>query len=123
MGQNTEVTNADIKLSTMEIPHQGKFTSTISCDTGQLVTDFYVAKGPGQSLLSYATSCELGLIHTTFGVNSSTDKVVSAFADILADKNKIGCLNDRKVKLHNDDSIPGVVQPHRRIPFHVRKAV
>ena len=33
----------------------------------------------------------------------------------------LGKLKDFQVKLHIDESIPPVAQPHRRIPFHVRQ--
>ncbi len=33
----------------------------------------------------------------------------------------VGKLKGYQVKLHIDDSVTPVTQPHRRIPFHVRK--
>ena len=33
----------------------------------------------------------------------------------------IGKLTNKAAKLHNDDQIMPVVQPHRIIPFHLRK--
>jgi hypothetical protein len=35
----------------------------------------------------------------------------------------IGKLKDFKVKLHINDDVKPVVQPHRRVPFHLRKKV
>ena len=36
---------------------------------------------------------------------------------------KIGKLKDIKIKLHNNDKVPPVVQAERRIPFALRKKV
>jgi hypothetical protein len=35
----------------------------------------------------------------------------------------IGTLKDYTVKLHIDENVKPVAQPHRRIPFHIRKKV
>ncbi|XP_053400675.1 uncharacterized protein K02A2.6-like [Mercenaria mercenaria] len=35
----------------------------------------------------------------------------------------LGCLKDRKVKFHIDESVVPVAQPPRRVPFHVREQV
>lgn len=34
-----------------------------------------------------------------------------------------GKLKDFKLKLHIDNTVQPITQPHRRIPFHVRKSV
>ena len=46
------------------------------------------------------------------------DRLVSGHDDIFLD---LGQLKNFKVKLHIDEMIQPVAQPHRRIPFHVRK--
>ena len=33
----------------------------------------------------------------------------------------LGKLKNYQIKLHIDESVPPVAQPHRRVPFHVRK--
>ena len=35
----------------------------------------------------------------------------------------IGKLKDKEIKLHIDESVSPVAQPHRRIPFHMRDKV
>jgi hypothetical protein len=53
---------------------------------------------------------------------------VSSSSEILCNKNSdvfkgIGKLKDVKVKIHVDVNVKPVIQPHRRIPFHIRKQV
>ena len=47
-----------------------------------------------------------------------TNQLVLEYDDLCQG---IGKLKDFKVKLHIDDTVQPVAQPHRRIPFHVRK--
>src|SRR5664279_2177857 len=35
----------------------------------------------------------------------------------------IGLLKNHQVKLHIDEGVKPVAQPHRRVPFHIRKRV
>ena len=110
--------------STTPIPLLGKFTAEIRHGDKSTTADFYVVKGRDCSLVSYEISLALGLISQfvhTLTSESSTEKIVQEFSEILADKTRIGCLNERKIKLSIDETIPGTVQPHRRIPFHFRK--
>ena len=107
------------------IPLQGEFSAVVTHGGRSTTAKFYIVNGPGCSLLSYDTSVKLGLItpvDSVLSTETSTEKIVKQFSDILAGKDKIGKLNDQKIKLSIDETIPGTVQPHRRIPFHVRKA-
>lgn len=48
------------------------------------------------------------------------NEICEEFADLFQG---IGKIKDVKVKIHVDRSIEPTVQPHRRIPFHLRKKV
>ena len=98
----------------------GQFNACLSSKHNSMCADIYVVKEYGYSLLSYTTSTELGLIHISSHLQPD---IVNDFKDVLVGKSVIGKLNDRTVKLHIDETIPGVIQPHRRIPFHMRKSV
>ena len=50
----------------------------------------------------------------------SVDEIVQSYDDRFIG---LGKLSDAKCKLHADDNIQPVTQPHRRIPFPVRKKV
>ena len=84
------------------------------------------------SLLSWDTStkwrlidvvCEIRPVNTFLtpcGETSSghIDNLTKEYADLFQWS---GRLKDFKVKLHIDETIPPCAQPHRRVPFHVRK--
>ena len=70
---------------------------------------------------------QLGVLK--FSINASTrpvlqnctyQKIVERFSDIF---DGIGLIKDKAVHLHIDPNIPPKHQPHRRIPFTVRKDV
>jgi hypothetical protein len=50
--------------------------------------------------------------------NGGVDSLVAEYSDLFVG---LGKLKGYQVKLHIDDSVTPVAQPHRRIPFHVRK--
>ena len=48
----------------------------------------------------------------------TVEQVIKEYDDLF---HGLGRLKNHQVKLHIDESVPPVVQPHRRVPFHVRK--
>ena len=103
--------------STEPIPLVGMFTCTIA-HNGQCVQDEVYVSQSGVSLLSFETSQALGLVQITCGIQTKVDHIVDNFDDRFTG---IGKLNNKAAKLHIDDQIMPVIQPHRRIPFHLRK--
>ena len=103
----------------------GEFESIIESTKKIAVSTIYVAKG-NASLLSYKTASELELL--TININSVTvdehvitvDQLVQSHPELF---DGVGKLTNYQVKLHIDESVKPVAQPHRRIPFHVRKQV
>ena len=51
-------------------------------------------------------------------VKSGVDSLVAEYSDLSVG---VGKLKDYQVKLHIDSSVPPVAQPHRRVPFQVRR--
>ncbi|KAK3752856.1 hypothetical protein QZH41_000328 [Actinostola sp. cb2023] len=102
----------------------GKFEADIT--TEKAITSqetIYVTEGAGGSLLSWRASQNLELISVASPL-SSTDqrpeitRLVHEYSDLFTG---LGKLKDFQVMLHIDDNVQPSAQPHRRIPFHVRK--
>lgn len=125
-----KLTTANIKIfsygSKTALPIVGKFTCNVQATTKQTETMFYVLRGDGHSLLSYATASQLGLIHIINTVDtppsgrSVADELIESYPELFTG---IGKLKDFQVKLHIDTNVQPTCQPHRRVPFHVRQKV
>ena len=85
--------------------------------------------GNHKYLLCSTTASELGLLQITTPVNTVSaapdssidyDQLMDEFTDIFQG---IGQLKDASVHIHVDETVTPVVQPHRRIPFNIRKQV
>ena len=130
---------------------KGQFTTTLESKTRFTPAVIQVAKGKAGNLLNCHTACELGLIrlhvnhidnepagtpqappHTTtlsqpsqqINPHSSTfiQDVLHKYRNLWKD-GRIGKLKDFEVKLHVDLSVQPVIQPQRRIPFHLCQKV
>ena len=99
----------------------GKFQSDVTNKQDTCSGTFYVAKGPSRSLLSWKTSQRLKLIQVTNAVEETEiPEILKEFSELASG---IGEYKGAPVKIHIDESVKPVAQPHRRIPFHVRKQV
>ena len=104
----------------------GKFHTTLESETKKLNAKLYVVEGSGGSLLSWKTSQELRLLQTIQEVKDLPTKpntkgpanLIEEYDDLF---HVLGKLKNYQVKLHIDEDVPPVAQPHRRVPFHVRK--
>ena len=120
--------HTDIKIhpygQTNALQIMGKFTANITFGKAQTNDVMYVVKGSFGSLLSWKSSQQLGLINTTCHITHNTknsiDSLLTEYSDLFTG---LGKLRDMQVKLHIDSNVNPVAQPHRRIPFHVRKQV
>lgn len=73
------------------------------------------------TLLSYQPASILCLIHLAFTTNTrSLSSVLQQFTTIFTG---LGCMKDKAIKLHIDDTVTPVALPHGRIPFHIRAKV
>ena len=99
----------------------GTFESDVTSNDEKSHGTFYVAKGPSRSLLSWKMSQRLKLIQVANTVEGTTiPELLHKFSEVTTG---MGEYKGEPVKIHIDESIKPVAQPHRRIPFHVRKQV
>ena len=130
---------------------KGQFTTTLESKTRFTPAVIQVAKGKAGNLLNCHTACELGLIrlHVNHIDNENTatpqapphittpsqlaqqinpesptfiQDVLHKYRNLWKD-GRIGKLKDFEVKVHVDPSVQPVIQPQRRIPFHLRQKV
>ena len=104
----------------------GKFTTALESETKKLSDKLYVVEGSGGSLLSWRTSQGLNLLQTVQQIGGQPSKVeTNAPANLIEEYDDLfhglGKLKNYQIKLHIDENVPPVAQPHRRVPFHVRK--
>jgi len=104
----------------------GKFQTEVTKDRQTCTETFHVTKGPSSSLLSWKASQRLNLIHVV-NANTDTESLSGPIPEIVKEFQNIaigmGACKGDPVKIHVDRSVKPVAQPHRRIPFHVRKQV
>ena len=106
----------------MSLPGLGRFTAPITSDTTNRTEIFYVVKGTGGSLLSWRTSTDLELLKVVKPIKHqrvlTVDQLTTKYRSLFQG---LGKLKNYQVHLHIDEGVPPVAQPHRRVPFHVRK--
>ena len=113
--------------SKRELFTYGKITVVVECNGIRIDEVFHIVKASGVTLplLSYA-ACKALKIITINAVQSqsvnemSIDDLVQNYEDRFTG---LGKLNDAKCQLHVNGEVKPLAQPHRRIPFPVRKKV
>jgi len=125
---NLEPSNVNIYGYQSNVPLRvlGKFTTTLESEAKKLSDKLYVVEGSGGSLLSWKTSQGLSLLQTAQHVGKLPSKPeTNTLLDLIEEYDDLfhglGKLKDYQIKLHIDENVPPVAQPHRRAPFHVRK--
>ncbi|CAC5363561.1 unnamed protein product [Mytilus coruscus] len=100
----------------------GKFDTVIETRDKLTNATVYVSKGTSGNLLCYDTSLELQIIPqiSRLSTGNKHEPLCEQYKDIF---HGLGKLKDTQVKIHIDNTVKPIVQPHRRIPFHVRKQV
>lgn len=105
------------------LPLLRKLTTDVSAHGRTTEATFYVVQEDHGSLLSHKTASELGLIHIVYSTDivqqptlSVADQLMLKYPNITKG---IGKLKNIQVKLHIDDTVKPVIQPHRLIPFHI----
>ncbi|XP_060604313.1 uncharacterized protein K02A2.6-like [Ruditapes philippinarum] len=108
------------------LPFIGKCSLLVESDSKFMTKDFHIVKGNKESLISYELSVELGILPQIQSVHKSVQSK-DAYSGLIEEYSQVftglGCLKDRKVKFHIDESVVPVAQPPRRVPFHVRAQV
>ena len=105
----------------------GKLRVSVASDHLSSEKTFYVGEGSSGSILSWITSQKLNLIKAVSTVEQPLANLPPGVPDCLKDfpclLNGMGEYKGEPVRIHVDESVRPVAQPHRRIPFHVRKQV
>ena len=86
---------------------------------------FHVVEGKGGNLLGYTAAEKLRILSlaahvTTTKAGDGENFFVNAYHDLFTGNGKF---TDTCVKLHIDETVTPKRQPHRRIPYHIRKDV
>ena len=135
--KNIRLTPSDTRIMSYgnnNLHVRGYFHAKAESNTASTYAKFYVIAGSGGSLLGLTTSIELKLVNIVqnispvmtsqtslevarVGLDPHTKRLVEEYSDLFKD---LGKLKDFSVKLHIDETIKPVAQPHRRVPFHVR---
>jgi hypothetical protein len=108
--------------SSAPLPVLGTFIATIKTPDMSTVAKLHVVKESFGNLLSFVPAKQLNLVQV------SVNAVDVPYPECLRQEYKclfggIGKVKGRLIKLHIDPQVKTKQQPHRRIPFHVRKDV
>ncbi len=103
----------------------GVFHTKIKYKDREVTTSISVSKHGVEDLLGFATATQLGLVTINYniGADPSIDPAQQIMHQFQDRFEGIGKLTGAYCKLHIDDNIQPVTQPHRRIPFHLRPKV
>ena len=109
------------------LPLLGMFVGTIATEQFTHTTKVYVAQGSYGTLMSHHTAEKLNLIKinkkaviANVVTNSNAESIAEEFADRFEG---LGKLAKVQVKIHLNPDVTPVIQPHRKIPFHLRQKV
>ena len=104
------------------LPVAGTISAELSHGSQSCPVTFVVTKPDGDTLISYNTASKLNMVMIPDKVNAvapvDADYWHNKYSDLF---HGIGKLKGEQCRLHEDKSVKPIVQPHRRIPFHVRK--
>jgi len=103
------------------LPVRNTYTLSVESDTKFTTAEFHTINGTSETLISYKTAVDLGIVPVINSVKGCEyselcDKYKSVFTGL-------GKLKDKQIKFHIDESVVPSTQPARRIPFHVREQV
>ena len=109
------------------LPLLGMFIGTIATEEYSHTTKVYVAQGSYGTLMSHQTAEKLNLItinQQAVLANMKTSSNAESIAEEFADRFEgLGRLSKVQVQIHLNPDVTPVIQPHRRIPFHLRQKV
>ena len=94
-----------------------KFTGTVETPKKIVTATFYVIKGNSDSSLSYETSVNLVIVPEINSVTSNYEQCNTRVENLV--KEYLGLFEgtekfkDKEIKLHIDEAVPPVAQPHR----------
>ncbi|KAK3720930.1 hypothetical protein QZH41_014537, partial [Actinostola sp. cb2023] len=107
------------------LPVLGTVTAELKSNTNSVTATLHVVKGKTGNLLGFDTAQNLGLLRIINQASIDDPPVTksSIYEEYKCLFEGVGKVRDNVVKLHIDPDVKPKQQPHRRIPFHVRKDV
>ena len=107
------------------LPVLGMAKFELAYNSERLQVTFHVVEGKGGNLLGYTAAEKLRILSlaahvTTTKAGDGENFFVNAYHDLFTGNGKF---TDTCVKLHIDETVTPKRQPHRRIPYHIRKDV
>ena len=107
------------------LPVLGMAKFELAYNSERLQVTFHVVEGKGGNLLGYSAAEKLRILSlaahvTTTKAGDGENFFVNAYHDLFTGNGKF---TDTCVKLHIDETVTPKRQPHRRIPYHIRKDV
>ena len=102
----------------------GEFSCQVGTAQNSTQATITVVAGHGGCLLGYETAVKLDIVRLTCTmttVDPNKQQYVKLFPTVFS--GKIGKIKGLLLKLHIDETIRPVAQPHRPIPFHLRAAI
>ncbi len=103
---------------------KGQFDTTVETEKKITVATIIVETGNNGCLMSKQTAMELELLAITNHVGkkpqTKVENIIQQHPKLF---NGMGKIQDVEVKLHIDETMKPVAQPHRRISFNIRKKV
>ena len=111
------------------IPAMGQVHCGLESKDRFLETDLLVVKADSAgNLLSHTTACSLGLVKLSKDIvvykasteDTGADKWVKKFPSVFSG---IGKLREYQAHIHVNPDVNPVIQPTRRVPFHLRQKV
>ncbi|XP_045163766.2 uncharacterized protein LOC123528082 [Mercenaria mercenaria] len=100
---------------------EGKYKLTVESNSRFVLVDFQNIKGNSETIISYETAVELGIVPVINSMRNSDYKELCGKYNQLF--KGLGKLKDIEVKFYVDESVVPSTQPPRRVPFHVREKV
>ena len=107
------------------LPVLGMAKFEVAYNSERLQVTFHVVEGKGGNLLGYRAAEKLRILSlaahvTTTKAGDGENFFVNTYHDLFTGNGKF---TDTCVKLHIDETVTPKRQPHRRIPYHIRKDV
>ena len=110
--------------SSTPLPVLGTIEAEIFVNASSTWTTLHVIKGASGNLLGFNTATKLGVLKIINQVKpDETSPQSPTNGDLESLFGGIGKVRGKVIKLHIDTNVAPKQQPHRRIPFHVRKDV
>ena len=109
--------------STTPLDIKGSFHCEVNVGKGHTHAEFLVIRGKGTPIIGRETANQLGVLKIGVDVAAVTDTPIMVQQMYPEVFKGLGKLNTKQIELHVDHTVTPVAQPHRRVPFNLRRKV